>query len=192
MVKYKVGDKVKVKSLEWYEKNRNSNGDINTSGNCFVRDMSLYCGKEATITQTGIGLGYGNYQIDIDEGDWCWPEESFEDISDKEPSTIYTYLANAINKVVTEHHQPVMIEEIDGGIIIKPIEKEEYDLPIGTLVACSNNKDYWAIGVYKGYRSVSFRIDGEIEPEYRNYIIPLNLFSNDIEESLKHNIVKHG
>lgn len=196
MGKYKVGDKVRVKSLEWYENNRGSNGDINTSGNCFVRDMSLYCGKEATITQTGKGFGYRNYQIDIDEGYWYWPEEVLEDIPNKEPSTIYTDLANAINKVVSEHHQPVMIEEIEGGIIIKPIEEKEEDLPIDTPVMVRDILNSWILRYYAG-KGKCF-VDGcksnekKISVSYKE-IVPFDKFNpNDIEESLKHNIVKHG
>lgn len=42
----KVGDKVKIKSREWYEKWKNEQGDIDGIGtHRFVPEMSRYCGK---------------------------------------------------------------------------------------------------------------------------------------------------
>ena len=52
-MKYKVGDKVKIKSLDWYNKNRNELGDVmisNKYGNfCFTSEDSKLCGKIVTI-----------------------------------------------------------------------------------------------------------------------------------------------
>lgn len=187
MAKYKVGDRVRVKSKEWWdEQQKNGLDAVPCIDTVFSKNMIQYCGLEAKI----IFLDKNSYAIDIDNGKHCWNDEMLEDIPTTEQSTLYNDLANAINKVVSEHRQTVMVEEIEGGIIIKPIEEKEEDLPIGTQVACSNNTLYWEICVYKGNNTVSARIDGNNYCESRKYIIPLNLFSNDIEESLKHNIVK--
>lgn len=152
---------------------------------------------EATITAEEVGYRRIDYHIDIDTFGWYWPEEAFEDIPNKEPSTIYTDLANAINKVVTENHQPVMIEEIGGGIIIKPIEKEEEDLPIDTPVMVRNMLYSWILRYYAG-KGKCF-VDGCKSNEKKisvsfEKIVEFDKFNpNNIEESIKHNIVKqHG
>lgn len=61
MAKYKVGDKVRVKSRGWYEENKDKYGDVK----CilfFFSSMAKYCGKTATITQINDN---GFYRIDI-------------------------------------------------------------------------------------------------------------------------------
>lgn len=49
-MKYKPGDKVKIKSLEWYNANKNSEGAVIFNGfRIFDEDMSKFCGKVVTI-----------------------------------------------------------------------------------------------------------------------------------------------
>lgn len=47
-LKFKVGDKVRVKSLKWYDSEKNSNGNI-MKGRIFTDDMIEYCGQILTI-----------------------------------------------------------------------------------------------------------------------------------------------
>ena len=59
--KYKVGDRVKIKSLDWYNENKDSNGNVVFSSKVthfswrenvrtvFTKDMSKFCGKVVTI-----------------------------------------------------------------------------------------------------------------------------------------------
>jgi hypothetical protein len=48
---YKIGDKVKIKSLEWYKQNSNVYGVIVVSKSeyIFIENMQRYCGKEFII-----------------------------------------------------------------------------------------------------------------------------------------------
>ena len=48
-MKYKVGDKVRIKSLDWYNENKTPHGDIWFDNAVFVGGQSLYCGCELTI-----------------------------------------------------------------------------------------------------------------------------------------------
>ena len=51
-MKYKVGDKVLIKSLDWYNENKDEDGNIDI--NCeftFYVDRSKYCGKIFTIIE---------------------------------------------------------------------------------------------------------------------------------------------
>ena len=50
-MKYKIGDRVKIKSLDWYNEHKNETDDIECSNNIwFYREMSKFCGKVMTIS----------------------------------------------------------------------------------------------------------------------------------------------
>ena len=60
-MKYNVGDKVRIKSIDWYNENKDSNGNVVFSSKVthfswrenvrtvFTKDMSKFCGKVVTI-----------------------------------------------------------------------------------------------------------------------------------------------
>jgi len=71
MTKFKVGDTVRVKSIEWYNENKDGFGCINQSPStlCFNSFMSTICGLEIKITQ--IDHRDGSFQnIGILGGIW--------------------------------------------------------------------------------------------------------------------------
>lgn len=76
-MKYKVGDKVKIKSLEWYSKNKNGLGHVSHDDfyNTFVSSMTAYCGMKANITE----VEGSHYILDVDNGDWWWQDFMFEE-----------------------------------------------------------------------------------------------------------------
>ena len=63
----KVGDKVKIKSREWYEKWKDAGGDIRfTSTKCvFVEPMKELCGKTLTVTDISDFAGK-RWRLDSD------------------------------------------------------------------------------------------------------------------------------
>lgn len=65
---YKVGDNVKIRKDLKVDKRYNEL--------FFVKDMEKYKGKIATITR--ISPVQHGYDIDIDDGDWCWTDDMFE------------------------------------------------------------------------------------------------------------------
>ena len=82
-MKFKKGDVVTIKSLEWYENEKDAWGEISIDeGNrTFNEDMSELCGKKAKIEEC-LGEddnGEERYLIDIDEGMWVWIDWMFED-----------------------------------------------------------------------------------------------------------------
>lgn len=105
-MKYKVGDKVRIKSIDWYNDNKDKYGVV---PNCrFVKSMSIYCGKEATI----LGFRFDGYMLDIDES-WCWRNEMFEEnFKDMETKKI----------VIPEGWEVDKVE--NGEIILKNAKKE--------------------------------------------------------------------
>lgn len=73
-MKYKVGDKVKIKSKEWYKNEKNEYGNVCCGSNAFTPSMIAYCGMPAVITHIPFG-----YKVDIDNGIYEWTDEMFED-----------------------------------------------------------------------------------------------------------------
>ena len=82
-MKYKVGDKVLIKSLDWYNENNDGIGILSykISGVPFASDMAKYCGGIVTINRAyadGNGRLGDRYYIKEDDGDWVWHEKMFE------------------------------------------------------------------------------------------------------------------
>lgn len=89
---YKIGDKVRIKSLDWYMSNKDKhdniifyNGyDINI---CFTHIMATYCGKVMSIVD--VDSKHGFYSMEEDNGKYCWVDEMFEGLVD------YEYIENS-------------------------------------------------------------------------------------------------
>ena len=95
-MKYKVGDKVKIRSLDWYNANKTKGNDVYLGGIVFLQLMSKYCGKVATIV---YAHSYG-YSLDIDGGHYDWVDEMFEEnINDMETKEIIIPQGWEIDKV---------------------------------------------------------------------------------------------
>lgn len=77
-MKYKIGDKVKIKSLEWYNSlKKDSDNDVylEECDNYIAEGMIDYLGKTAIIEC----VDSNQYWIDLDNGKWRWTDEMFED-----------------------------------------------------------------------------------------------------------------
>jgi hypothetical protein len=79
-MKYKVGDKVKVKSHEWYEDNANNICEVECGNTVFIPYMECYCGSIVTISKLFYHIGC--YAIEEDNGVHYWSDEMFEDETD--------------------------------------------------------------------------------------------------------------
>lgn len=74
-MKYKVGDKVKIKSLDWYNQNKNEDGFIHCADGIFDDYMSVFCGSVVTI-----GGIYSHCRYDVREDMQCrsWTDDMIE------------------------------------------------------------------------------------------------------------------
>ena len=72
-MEYKVGDKVRIKSIDWYYENRQRTGCclINCGETFFTPMMLAFCGKTVTI----IGIIDGCY---IDKTSHFWTDDMIE------------------------------------------------------------------------------------------------------------------
>jgi hypothetical protein len=68
-MKYKVGDKVKVKSLKWYNKNKDERGYVNYSNPIFFEpNMSKFC--DTILTIKNIDTDLNAYEVEENEHYW--------------------------------------------------------------------------------------------------------------------------
>ena len=96
-MKYKVGDKVKIKSFDWYNANKNSEGAIIFNDfRIFDESMSEFCGKVVTIDAY---VPRGNY-YDIKEDGKVnfWSDDMFEGLVDEEPQEKMVSLDKAVDE----------------------------------------------------------------------------------------------
>lgn len=75
-MKYKPLDKVRIKSLDWYNENKDEYGNIDVSHDfTFYADRSKYCGRVFTID-----VVFDNcYTVKEDNHEYYWADEMFED-----------------------------------------------------------------------------------------------------------------
>ena len=78
-MKYKVGDKVKIKGLDWYYKNSDWTGDVKCGDWYFTDLQTSYCGKVLTISAI-----CGDFYMMKDIGHH-WTDEMIEGLADAEP-----------------------------------------------------------------------------------------------------------
>lgn len=74
-MKYKVGDKVRIKSIDWYNENKNKFGKVWTSGGQipFDKCMSKWCGKVMTISHVGV-----DYYTMVEDLVGYWTDEMID------------------------------------------------------------------------------------------------------------------
>ena len=87
-MKYKVGDKVKIKSLDWYNSNKDEYGRVACGYHIFTEEMSKFCGQTMIICNiTNLGVMYmgGNSHY--------WTNEMFDDAIAIEPDNYIQHLS---------------------------------------------------------------------------------------------------
>ena len=87
-MKYKVGDKVIIKSSAWYYENRDKIDQIDCGNVCFVRNMTTLCGKIVSISSILPTLEV--YRIKEDYGEFNWTDEMIERLVERDGKT-YPY-----------------------------------------------------------------------------------------------------
>ena len=74
-MKYKEGDVVRIKPIDWYEKRKDSFGFINRKKTTpFRPQMARYCGKDAIIKTCGRIM----YLLDVDGCYYEWEDSMIE------------------------------------------------------------------------------------------------------------------
>lgn len=74
-MKYEVGDRVRIKSIDWYNANKDEYGNIDINYDfTFYADRSKYCGKVFTITEVFDNC----YCVKEDNNEYFWADEMIE------------------------------------------------------------------------------------------------------------------
>lgn len=147
-MKYKVGDKVRIKSIDWYNKNKDKNGWIwfPHSSIMFLLDMSKFCGMTATIISEEQCLE-SFYKIDIGGDHWCWTDEMFDE----------TYNENKMEskKVKITLPKNCEVDDVkasveDGYLVVEYTPKEKFSPKDGDILS---NETF--IVIYKGTYNIT-------------------------------------
>lgn len=104
-MKYNVGDKVKIKSLEWFNTNK-CDGLVMCDGLAFVELMTEYCGNELTIDYIYTGSdGKQAYVM-------------------KEPKTAWRFTDGMIEELVEQ--QEIMVSLSDACSLLYDMLTKQY------------------------------------------------------------------
>lgn len=82
-MKYKVGDKVRIKSIDWYNENKDKDGIVVLSTHIFVPGMSQFCGKIVTIEN----VFDNSYDVKEDNDKYYWTDEMIEELVEEETTS---------------------------------------------------------------------------------------------------------
>lgn len=113
-MKYKVGDKVRIKSLDWYNKNKDKDGDVVLTTHLFTPGMSQFCGKVMTIEDVFEDID-DNVVYYMEEIDYDWTDEMIEGFASEIED----------NKYFEEDKHYNML-----NIVLKYIKEEMYIEPV--------------------------------------------------------------
>ena len=89
-MKYKVGDKVRIKSLDWYNKNKDVDGIIDCGVLEFDEELSVFCGRIVTINTLASTNDYDKdcYTIIEDNKMFNWTDEMIEGLVEDETTNV--------------------------------------------------------------------------------------------------------
>lgn len=106
-MKHKVGDKVRIKSLDWYNKNGGDNKAVNFGLIWFGTSMKDYCGKIATIMEVGPFF----YRLDIDNQWWYWVDKMFDETYNMEQKEVKVKIPEGyeVDKEKSTFEEPINI-----------------------------------------------------------------------------------
>ena len=86
-MKYKVGDRVRIKNIDWYNKYKNKYGNIDYGCETeilFTSEMSSFCGQVVTITRVQYIGGVRFYRLIEDKGVYTWIDGMFKGLAEDE------------------------------------------------------------------------------------------------------------
>lgn len=121
-MKYKPGDKVKIKSLDWY----NANKDLNdilffNDWRIFDESMSEFCGKLVTIDDY---IPRGNYYYIKEDGKVnYWSDEMIEGLAIEEPQDKMVSLEQVCEWLKNTIDDDVLVK---CGSVIKCMDVDDF------------------------------------------------------------------
>jgi hypothetical protein len=83
-MRFKVSDRVRIKSIDWYNQNKDEDGNIDINHDfTFYADRSRYCGKVFTIVEVFDNC----YAVKEDNHEYYWADEMIEGLVEEETTS---------------------------------------------------------------------------------------------------------
>ena len=115
-MKYKVGDKVKIKSLDWYNENKSNFGAVYAgSGFCFWKNMARHCGEimEITIVKVDPEDSNKGYYF-MENSDERWTDGMIEGLVEEESANYSKVIDNGVSNPIIAKTSSATIDTDKG------------------------------------------------------------------------------
>ena len=99
-MKYKVGDKVRIHSKEWYDKHKDECGNI--KGAFFDKERAKFCGTVQTIASTAYVSGSGKIVYAMEDAYEFIGEEAIEGLAEDVNISEFKYAQDEIMKMLLQ------------------------------------------------------------------------------------------
>jgi hypothetical protein len=121
-MKYKAGDRVRIKSFDWYNENKDENGIVLVEDGdyMFCKNDTEWCGRIVTIKEICLNE---YYRIKEDFGKYRWTDEMIEGLVEDETIVDYVKESNDRYRIVID---PRFDIEVDEGEYYAVRRKKEY------------------------------------------------------------------
>ena len=151
-MKYKVGDKVRINSLDWYNKNKDEYGNIDISHDfTFYADRSKHCGKVFTID-----VVFDNcYTVKEDNHEYYWSDEMIDGLVQDDNNHLTETVVDTVKESNDRYRiviDPRFDIEVDEGEYYAVRRKKEYPKTFLSCCDVLGIEDTISRGV-KGYKS---------------------------------------
>ena len=150
-MKYKAGDKVKIKSLDWYNQNKNHEGNIDcANGYLFTLEMTSFCGATLTIEKIYAFGSISHYSMKAVR--FAWTDDMIEGLVDARETPVEhpcDWLKRGLNLPDGYEFQDENGNVINTKKIILVKKKPKYPT---TYKECCNTMQNTAIVTY-GHKS---------------------------------------
>ena len=117
-MKYKIGDRVKIKSLDWYNENKDQHGRVACGYHVFTEEMSKFCGFTMIVCRiSNLGVmtmgGSASY----------WTDEMIEGLADVESQEKMISLDKACELL-----KNIIVDDVftNRGCVIKYMSANEF------------------------------------------------------------------
>lgn len=118
-MKYKIGDRVRLKGIDWYHANKNGDGCVVISDDGYLYDLfftkndAQYCGKVFTISD----IVDGAYVFEEMETGYYYCEEMIDGLESETIPTDYQKITYELfHKLPSQQIEPVKFEDIPNKI----------------------------------------------------------------------------
>lgn len=120
----KVGDWVKIKSRDWYEKWKNSAGYVNVPGSYYVKDsMAPYCGHVYKVEEAT------RIYFKLERNSFYWTPPMFEEVYPQEEYAVRQTLSGDIVEPIEKDVTFIVSLPSKNGLISLPYDKGAIEYP---------------------------------------------------------------